>query len=232
VRLSSGIGFFVALCAIAAASGIPFQTKSLRVAKEGWWEAEAKYPVFSAHSPVLDFGKAHLEANAHKLIEGFLKDAPTYLVNGAKPDNPFALDSSFSIAYSSKTLLSLNTSTYEDMGGAHPNTQIDTFNFGLVHGRAKKLTLQDLFKQGVKGGPIMNKILMKALRKKNLSFIEDGSIKSLEAKDLDNFVLTPKGFDYLFSAYEVASYAEGPQTVHVNFSQVSGLDRSGPLKGL
>ncbi len=209
-----------------------FQTKDVHEVKDGYWDAKASYPVFAIHSPVLEYGSAQLEAHAHNLIAGFLKDAPGYLVNNAKPTDPFALDSSFTISYSSKDLLSLNLSTYEDVGGAHPNTELETYNFGVVHGKAKKLGIQDLFRPGVKAGPFMNKLLMKALRRKHLSFIDDGMIKSLTAPDLDSFVLTPKGLDYMFSAYEVASYAEGPQFVHVSFSQIPGLDRSGPLKGL
>jgi len=137
-----------------------FQTKKVHEAKDGWWDAIARYPVFEVHSPVLDLGSAVLDAHARNLVDGFLKDAPTFLIDGAKPTDPFSFDSSFSIAYSSKTLLSLNLSNYTGVGAAHPNTDLEAFNFGMVHGQARKLGIQDLFKPGVKAGPFMNNLLM------------------------------------------------------------------------
>ena len=225
----------IALCVastLASAKPLPHYTKSIHGGKKGWWTAVASYPTFNAHSAVLNLGSAELKSNAAKLVAGFLKEAPGFLMDNAKPDYAFEFDSSFAISYASQTLLSLNLSNYESVGAAHPNITLEAFNFGLVHGKPKHLDLQDLFKPDVKAASELSDLLMKALRKMHLSFIEDGTVKELTAMQFNNFVITTKGLSYMFSAYEVASYAEGPQFVDLSFKQLQGLDPNGPLKGI
>jgi len=118
---------------------------------------------------------------------------------------------------------------------AHPNQHFSTFCFTLDP-VTRITSLQEIFTDTEKALGIIQKECREQLL--NMKFEEmtnDGSALKLEKNYVDdgtkhwdcfqNFALKPEGIDILFSTYQVAAYAFGPQFVHIPYVNVAPLLR-------
>lgn len=110
------------------------------------------------------------------------------------------------------SLLSIRFEEFRDTGGAHPNTGYSTFVFDLR--RQARLTLADLFSDKAAALAVLSE-----LATRRMELVLDGSMfpEGL-APTAENFsVFVVDGADVLFTfpPYQVASYAQGPQTLRV-----------------
>ncbi len=121
-------------------------------------------------------------------------------------------------------------------GAAHPNSYSEVINFDLKNG--KLLKLADLFQPGSKYLQTLATYCIAALkgqRKQNGEnpLEDDDWIQRGAGSDAENYsswTIGRKGLGILFDAYQVASYAEGPQYVLVPYSSLKdGIKADGPL---
>jgi hypothetical protein len=117
-------------------------------------------------------------------------------------------------------------------GAAHPNSYSDVINYDLKNG--KQLKLGDLFKPGAKFLQTIATYCMGDLKKqakeKGLSDdqIEDGAKPS--AENYQSWTITRKGLGITFDAYQVGSYAAGPQFVIVPYTSLKDfINPDGPI---
>ncbi|MFL6373400.1 MAG: DUF3298 domain-containing protein [Pyrinomonadaceae bacterium] len=147
------------------------------------------------------------------------------------------LDIGYSIDYADDDLVSVQFLTDDFTGGVHPNQGYYTLTYDLAAG--KEVRLADLFKPGASYLRTIADYCAKDLRARKDP--ESGENRGL-ATDIfadgvkptaDNFrdwAITKKGLLILFSPYQVASYAEGPQSVIVPYSALKNIARAdGPL---
>ena len=136
----------------------------------------------------------------------------------------------FTMGDANPTFGSTWVSSYSYTGGAHPNTVYKTFNIGLKNNRPVMLTINDLTGGDAQKMSGLEAKLVAELRYRKASSVEADPNFKLDPKLLNNFVVTPAGATWLFSPYEVASYAEGPFFVKFSRTEMRPyIDQNGPF---
>ena len=75
----------------------------------------------------------------------------------------------------------------------------------------------------------VSQLLIPKLQAMEASSVGPGGIEELTDVQCDNYVMTPYGMTWMFSPYEVASYAEGEFFVKVPWSELRPIMRRTPL---
>lgn len=108
----------------------------------------------------------------------------------------------------------MNFGHFSDLGGAHPNSYTTVFNVGMTNGRPKLLTMGDFFEPNSDYRSRTNGLISKKLEKQgNADWVNDGSLKMLSTNQLNSFIVTKRGMEWIFDPYEVGSYASGSHEV-------------------
>src|SRR5665213_2697647 len=155
--------FLLVAVTLAVGSRGPLKYSNVTKSKvrKDYWEASATYPKFQATTAVSRLANHTLA----EYSEATLKDWSTNITKDMeKPPNPWGEETTPVVMTATPDLISLEISEYSYAGGAHPNTQQLAFNFGMVKGKAKRLTLSDLFKAGTKPLPLVSKYVIAKLR--------------------------------------------------------------------
>jgi Protein of unknown function (DUF3298)/Deacetylase PdaC len=137
-----------------------------------------------------------------------------------KPKN--TLDIDHSVTASGKDFISVLFTYYTYTGGAHPNTTTSSFNYDLNRGELIKLG--GLFKPGTNYLKIISDYSVVELKK--LKIGDEDWINRGAGPKMENFRswnITPQGLMITFDAYQVASYAEGPQEVVIPYSVLKSV---------
>lgn len=219
------------LCASAALSAdLGLTWKKLAQAKRGFYEATSSYPVFAGASEVAHLANAEIAKKARADFDRFVRDSKQEARFG-RPANPWGYESKTVVALATDSLVSVYLDRYEYSGGAHPNTFQAPLNFGIVAGRAKRLTLRDVVKPGTEV-TVLQQVVRARLNAAKKTRGGD-PVDSIE-KDLgDSFVVTRAGMTWLFPAYSVGPYAEGSYEVKIPWSDLSPyLVADGPLSSV
>ena len=100
------------------------------------------------------------------------------------------------------------------LGGAHPNTYLDTINVNLKNG--KLLSLGDMFKAGSNYLPRLNAIVAKQ--------VADEQQLKVEVNGTENFYITDNAdLVIVYPPYAVAPYAAGTIEFIIPVSQVADI---------
>lgn len=215
-----------------AALPVRWVTKESKQAKA--WSGSVKYPQFGGSSPLAAFANRQLAQEHEGALAEFLRDAKASIAEMGRP-NPwwYEMQRTNQVALATPEIISVHGYIYSYGGGAHPNHQMPCRVYGLVGGKPARLTLQSLFRKGVDGSRIVSPIVIGQLMRAGASGIEDGRIIELDKDLREMFYVTPKGLQFVFEHYSVASYAEGAFDAFVPFSEIrSSLDPNGPLRSL
>jgi hypothetical protein len=147
------------------------------------------------------------------------------------------LDIGHSIDYADEDLVSVQFLTDDFTGGAHPNQGYHTLTYDLKAG--KEVRLADLFNPGSSYLRTIADYCAKDLRARkdpdtgeNRDLATDIFADGVKptAENFRDWAITKKGLLLLFSPYQVASYADGPQSVIVPYSALKNIARAdGPL---
>jgi hypothetical protein len=117
-------------------------------------------------------------------------------------------------------------------GAAHPNSHTLVLNYDLKAG--KVLALSDLFKADSDYLKVISDYCVRSLTKRKVG--DPDGLKRGAGTKIENFRgwnVLPRGMLISFDAYQVASYAEGPQEVFIPIAVLkSNADPAGPLAPL
>ncbi len=141
---------------------------------------------------------------------------------------PNSLEVGHSITSSSDKHISILFTYFSYTGGAHPNTNTASLNYDLEKG--EEIPLGSLFKQGSDYLKVISDYCITELSKLKVGdadWIRRGA--GPKAENFKSWNITPQGLMITFDAYQVASYAEGPQEVVIPFSVLKPIARSGGL---
>lgn len=202
---------------------------------KGRWTAITKYPVFEAPGSLRVLANRNIETWAKQDLAQFGRQARQYFRNPV-PDPRFhwSYEVRFTVSDAGRDLISCMPTIFTYTGGAHPNTTFHFFNFGMVKGKPKVLTIQDLFRRNVRAlDEVSNVVIAKLLNNMNAEWVQNGEVKRLTQQQGDQFVIGRTGLTYHFEPYAMGPYVAGSFEVPVSFAELSGLlDPNGPLKGL
>jgi hypothetical protein len=149
-------------------------------------------------------------------VDDFVTRTRTGFLNETKTPNfasvPYALEMA-GMLWASDSTRSVSFEIYENLGGAHPNTWYQTFNYDTGDGRA--IAFDDLFTAGAdpltKIFPIVQKKLEAEMGMPTPVSEDDG----MDPSHYRNFAITPTELVFFFDRGEMTAGAAGAHTVHV-----------------
>ncbi len=196
------------------------------------WDIRIDYPVFSGGSlaPMAN----RLTVREVSAGPNFIAEAKKAIKEMGKPSDPFSYRGTSKVLMQRPNLIVMQFMVDEFLGGAHGSQAFHPYNVGMVGGRAKLLRLQDLFRSGVNGRAEISRLVIAQLKNdERAAWIQDGSVKEINAQNAEQFVITPSGLHFTFNPYEMGPYSSGMVEADVPFSALGRkLDPSGPLKSL
>lgn len=201
------------------------------------YELTTNLPQLTGGDPaqVARFNQLVVDATAADVSE-FKRDSAEMKQAGQRADEKedapgHTLEIDHSVVSSTPEYVSILLTTFSYLGGAHPNTKTVAINWDLRRG--SKLELADLFTPGANYLPLLSDYCRRELKKLKVGddeWIDRGAGPALE--NYKSWNITPQGLMITFDAYQVASYAEGPQEVIVPYSILRAvINPQGALRG-
>ena len=201
------------------------------------YEIDAEYPqLIGSGSAGYEKFNQTVRGLITKMVSGFKEEMapseddpePTGLAESMNSD----LHVGYSIVLAKDDLISVHmvVGTYS-AGAAHPNSHSEDVNFDLQKG--KLLRMGDLFQPGSRYLQTIAAYCIAELKKRkgedaDRDWVERGA--GPDAENYSNWTIGKKGLGITFDAYQVASYAEGPQHVLVPYSVVKSMVKAdGPI---
>lgn len=201
------------------------------------YEIDAEYPqLIGSGSVGYEKFNQTVRSQIAKMVSGFKEEMapgeddpePNELAESMNSD----LHVGYSVVLAKDDLISVHmvVGTYS-AGAAHPNSHSEDVNFDLRNG--KLLKLGDLFQPGSRYLQTIAAYCIAELKKRkgedaDNDWIERGA--GPDAVNYSNWTIGKKGLGITFDAYQVASYAEGPQHVLVPYSVVKSMIKAdGPI---
>jgi len=113
-------------------------------------------------------------------------------------------------------LVSIDFAADSNFWGAHPSSYSFVFNYDLKEKR--QMNLWDLFNSNSRYLQTISNFCIGQLRRKLSDYdsLRDGAAPTID--NYDDWLIKRNGIQINFDTYQVASYAEGPQTVLVPYS--------------
>lgn len=203
--------------------------------------AEAPRVVGPDGGPPADPGLARLDAalaasaeeDRDAFVDAFGETEPDSLTERMiRETGPSWYEASYDAWLAADSVLSVevSVSTY-GTGAAHPNHGTYTLVWDLGAGRS--LALEDLFRAGSAWPEAVSDAAVTILADSMGEMADEEWIRSGAGPDPGNFSawsVVPGGLRIVFDPYQVASYADGPQTVVVPWASLAGvLDPAAPV---
>ena len=198
-------------------------------------ELKAEYPELTNNTSAANFNQL-VKSRVTKELGAFRKDVSALTAADLKmtpAEIGNYIEISYDIAFADNDLISVNflESTFE--GGAHPNYNYFTINYDLKNNR--ELKLADLFKPNANYLNAVSSFATKDLQNRKdptsgenrglaQDIFKDGALP--KAENYANWNLTRKGLMFTFAPYQVASYADGTQTVVVPYTEIKNIAKS------
>jgi hypothetical protein len=217
-RPAFAIAMAVSLVAVAAPK---VSWVKIRDHREGWHEVTVLYPQFSG-GPLAQTASAGVSAEAHKRLRehrGYFAELTE------KPTTEHYMAWEGTVGMASDRFVSVMAYCENYTGGAHGNRDYKGLNFALRNGKPRRVGLADVMLVRTTPEALATQIVLPRLKAMGASMAVEGVLESLSREQADNFVVTPAGITWLFSPYEVASYAEGEFLVKVPWSELKGKVR-------
>jgi len=174
-------------------------------------------------------GLAQDDAMLQDFVNGLLSDFKSTVAARLKSDPKYFAQLTYSVSRNDEQAVVVIFEYDIDTGGAHPNTTRTAFNFLMPDGA--RVFLPDLI--GADGIQRVSDIAVSDLTSTLLAsgYADPDWIRTGAGPHADNFDI----FEWLpsevlvhFDAYAVASYAQGPQEVHIPMSRLQAFIRPDP----
>jgi hypothetical protein len=217
-------------------AGLDVVSRSIKQdSKKPKYEIDVNYPqITGGSSPGVAGFNRETEALARKTVAEFKKDISGPGPASSDSETGSDLSMSYDLRLGTPDLISVSLGISEySAGAAHPNGYSVTINYQFKSNRS--LSLADLFLPGKPYLQFISRYSIGKLKGRqsgaDVEWINRGAGPKLE--NYKNWNLTSTGLEITFDAYQVASYAEGPQLVFIPYSELKPLiNPDGPLAGL
>ena len=133
------------------------------------------------------------------------------------------------VLYNNKGYIAYGVHEFSYTGGAHGNGASSFILYDLI--KQKQVALSDMFsKEDLE--KLKELIYEQIKSERKLSDTEMRNEYNLPIKPNDNFYITPKGLHFFYNAYELSSYAMGPDAVFFSFEELNEGFKTGFFKNL
>lgn len=212
------------------------QDVNLASKEAGKWNASLEVKAPQTVTELTKFAFNRTTEQERKKFESFVKTASSdWKEYGAETStSEYSYESTTKIAFSNANLCSYLASVYSYHGGAHGVGVTFTYNFGLVNGKPKQLTLKDFAKNSSSLKKIKSILWAKVKKNPDALWVSEGMVKEISPIQYERFWVNEKyGLVWEFDPYELTAYAYGPITHTITWKELRGLVKTdGLLLGL
>ncbi len=179
------------------------------------YKAKTAYPTFRSQTPLARFVNAKIGLQQRRGYFDWLHSTKKDLAQQAQEKTlgmlPYEYEGSTALKYfAPNKLISIQTISYQYLGGAHGGSYFQNHNFTMVNGKPKELALSDLFTSGTDYRKFVETQVFAKLKKNpDAAWAQDKSVKTLTPSQFNNFSLTPSGATWTFNEYEMGPFAAG-----------------------
>jgi hypothetical protein len=163
-----------------------------------------------------------------KSVFDYVKQTRDGFLNVAKVpgprDMPYELDTTttqFNSAVPTRGTQSLVFKTFQDVGGAHPQTFYKSFNWD--QGFRKPITIDNLFREGTEPFPVILPLVQSELEKQSGQPVGIAPEVGLDPKTYENFAITNDTLVFFFSQGELLPEAAGALQVSIPRGPVDAM---------
>jgi uncharacterized protein DUF3298 len=192
-------------------------------APDGSWSVTFKEPVVSGIDPA---AAGTINAAIQSRVNSFIDDFTTAVAGSEHGSGPDTLKGSYSVAFSSVSLLSLRFGVDEYLGGASDDLRVGSLNFTLPTGT--QIQLAQLFISTSAALPVLSsqtKTRLKALLGSDLAWPASPTMANFERA----WAMTAAGLELSWQKYEVGPGAAGAPTITIPWASLkSVIDPAGP----
>jgi uncharacterized protein YecT (DUF1311 family) len=214
------LGVLLALLfAGAALAGAP-QKMSIKETRKGY-NVEVSYP---------RFGHGAVDRQLETWARGIAKDFAEAARESTGVPQPWSGEVEYQVLRQDAQMIVVSFAYYTYMGGAHPNSSSETFNFLMPDGR--RVEFAELFSP--KGIRRVSDISIAQLKQDlggpdglaDMDWIRRGA--GPNARNFSSFAMLPRELHLTFDAYQVAAYAAGAHEVRIPLSNLRDVMRPNP----
>jgi hypothetical protein len=221
------------LGAISIAQGPP-GVGTLTGEKGMGWDANGRYMVLEPRGPLAKIANETMLREETDRFNAFSKQAHADVQELPETAGRHYYRSKPQVSLLFPNLISLYSTIETFRGGAHPNQEFATTNFGMVAKKPTRLRLQHLFKPGVDAVQTVSPLVIEQLRATGrAAYVHDQQMKELTPEQAESFVITRSGLTFLFGPDVVGPHAAGSFQIKVPFTAMKDqIDPDGPLRPL
>lgn len=194
----------------------------IRVYKKGKIEASMKLGRVPGSGPLSNLARNTVRKVETKGYNEFMTQARETERELGKDLPGCSYEVSSKVAFQDARTISIVLGCYQYMGGAHGVGVTRTYNFGVVGGKPKQLTLKDVVgKNNVEKVQVL--LMEKIVKHPRTAWKDEGWLTELSEQQLNRFWVSKKGLTWEFDPYELASYADGPFSFSLSWGEMKGL---------
>lgn len=191
-------------------------------------EATSTYPFFTSRR--LSDLNAYVQPDLMAEQIAFVQSAQEADIDG-EIRNGWWFDSRATLEYVAPGLLSSLVTVSDYKGGAHPELDYWAYNLVLTGTRMRPFFLADLFLPASDWREQVSDLVLAALREQQADWVLNGTVTELTEDDLQVFLLSPAGVQFILAPYQVGPWVAGTFTVRIPLENMSGiLDPEGPVR--
>jgi len=206
--------------AAATAAGLPLAKKTIALKNKNV-DISISYPVT---------GNKQIDGALLAYVRKSMDEFKAYTPDFANNDHQYQLETTYAVERNDGKMFGIVFTEYSDTGGAHPNSDYKTFNFLLPDGAEVFLPeIVDGSRGLKKVAELATADLIATIAGGTEPASDADTIKMGTAPVADNFkdfIWLPGKLHLYFPAYQVASYAAGPQESSIPLGKLKDVIRS------
>jgi len=210
--------------AMLAAPAQPLTTWREKV--KGKWSAEATFVTPKTNTALGKLAKSDFLAAEKKIYTNFVANTKADFKE-LKDDfgmGEWSYEAGSEIVFETKDIISIRAGSYSYMGGAHGIGVTRTYNYGIVNGKPKRLTIWDIVQKDSRQ-ELRLVLLGHAMANPNTDWVQEGIYNDFTETQFNRFWISRTGLTFEFDPYELGSYAAGPFSFHVRYDEVAKVIR-------
>jgi hypothetical protein len=181
---------------------------------------DIQYPIeYAAYDFVLEPVKALIEQQRNDIL-----GLRPFLDTPLDPSPGYSLNLTYERYQHSEAVVSLVYTVAYYSGGAHPNSNYETFTFDLDAGQ--RLTFDDVFPAANHPLDVISPLAIAQLTEQQGEYADAEWIAQgagPDAANFQDFALTEDSVIFFFEPYQVAAYAYGPSQVEIPLAELAGV---------
>ena len=206
--------------AMGPTSDVPVVTKTVNRSNHPFWESSIAMPKLKGESLLVAFANKHISQSVVSSEREFAKEAEIDNRGEFKSPNPYGFNATATFGLHRTNIITGYWAIWTFTGGAHGMTGYEEFNYAVMDGKPKALTLADVFGSSKSVGKELSiEIVASLMKDPNAMWVQDGSVNEFDVSSLAWF-LGDDGITFIIGPYLAGPYAAGQFDVNLPYKDL------------